>query len=561
MTLNFIIALKNIVSPLIIRRIVMVIAFALHPPLFAQAVLTQPNVLFISIDDLRPEIGSYGSNIAVTPNIDKLASQGIQFNHAYAQQAICGPSRASVMTGLRPVTLGVTHNYVKFRAKIPEVVTIPQYFKEQGYQTTYVGKIFHHGDLDDEKSWSWLPKASWLPSSTAKPVRYANAGNAQIQQTHRKAMFAKYGQQARFGLGSGPAVEGEPVADHIYPDGYSTELAIAALARLTESNQQPFFLAFGMKKPHLPWIAPKKYWDLYQRDKIMLSQDTQAPQNGATMGLHASFELRTFFDIPKQGNISTEQAKQLKHAYLATVSYVDAQIGKLIAALAKENLLDNTIIVLWSDHGYHLGEKGIWGKATNYEIATRVPLIFWTPKLAKQYQQNAASVRSNALVELVDIFPTLTVLAGLETPQNLDGISLVPLFSQPERQLKTAAYSQFPTPALREWGAYPLRKGMRETYFGPLIEQVEDKIKSQVGQRWQRELFEQHLMAYAMRTKQYRLIAWQDTRDYNKAPMFVELYDHQNDPNETNNIAASERTIASLLLKQLKQQRYPNSHK
>lgn len=301
-----------------------------------------------------------------------------------------------------------------------------------------------------------------------------------------------------------------------------------------------------MNKPHLPWLAPKKYWDMYDAKEIKLSMQKQGPKFGASVGLHASFELRTFFGIPKDGEISRELAVQLKHAYLACVSYIDAQIGRLIKTYQEEGLLDNTLIVLWSDHGYHLGEMGIWGKASNYEIATRVPLIFSTP----QQRQADKPITTNALVELIDIYPTLLELANINIPEKLEGKSLVPLFTQPELNIKTAAFSQFPTPALREWGAYPLRKGMRETYFGPLIDKVEQKIATQFS-GFDRDLFERYLMGYSMRTSRYRLISWQDIRQPNQSPVFVELYDHQIDPNETINIAHQSPDLVNTLLNQL----------
>ncbi|WP_158966342.1 sulfatase [Paraglaciecola sp. L3A3] len=513
-----------------------------------------PNVIFIAIDDLRPMLGVYGvygvygDNLAKTPNIDKLAAQGVTFNRAYAQFPICGPSRASVMTGLRPNTVGVTHNYIKFRDKFSNLVTLPQYFAQQGYNAAYVGKIFHHGDKDDDKSWNWQVNNKQLADGTQRPDTYAIAKNRQLQLSNRKKMVAKYGEQAKYGLGRGPASEGANVADNQYIDGFNAELAIETITNMRTSSDKPIFFGFGLNKPHLPWIAPKKYWDMYQSSDIQQAQNKIPPVAGASMGIHASFELRTFSDVPNTGPISADLADNLKHAYLACISYVDAQIGKLIESLEKQQMLDNTIFVLWSDHGYHLGEMGIWGKASNYEIATRVPLIFSTPDTRKKAQEG----QSNALVELVDIYPTLVELAGLPTPQTLEGKSMVKLLSQPNFPWKTAAFSQFPSPALREWGAYPLRSGMRETYFGELIVQVEDKIKTQFSELWDRELFEHHLMGYSMRTDQYRFIAWLDSRDIAKKPLYMELYDHQNDSLETNNIADHKPELIEKLLAELK---------
>ncbi|WP_420400458.1 sulfatase [Flagellimonas sp.] len=508
----------------------------------------KPNILFIAIDDLRPELGSYGSKIVKSPNLDKLASQGLQFNNAYCQQAICGPSRASLLTGMRPETSGIIHNYIKIRDVFPDIVTLPQHFKQNGYEAVYAGKIFHHGDLDDEKSWSRKPTAH--PDSTNKEIGvkgFALAENQRLREKKRKEMFAKYGDVAKYGLAMGPAYESADVPDNTYIDGYNTDLAIATMKEMIKIGDKPFFLGLGMNKPHLNWIAPKKYWDLYDSGTIQLTNQIDAPISGAEMGLHASFELRVRDDIPKEGNFDPELETKLKHAYLACISYVDAQIGRMITALEETGIRDNTIIIVWSDHGWHLGEMGIWGKATNYEFATRVPMIIWTPDMP----ENSKGVQTNALVELVDIYPTLSELAGIDLPEHLDGFSFAPLINEPSQKWKTAAFSQFPTPALREWGAIPLRKGMRETYFGPLVENVEERIKLQQKEKWDRELFENNLIGYAMRTERYRLVAWKDKTAPEKEPLYLELYDHENDPTEHVNIARENQEIVSELLERL----------
>ncbi|MCL7762944.1 sulfatase [Polaribacter sp. Z014] len=508
-----------------------------------QKIKKRPNILFIGIDDLRPELGCYGSDIAVSPNLDKLAGEGLLFENAYCQQSICGPSRASLLTGIRPETSGVFHNYIKFRDVNPDVVTLPQLFKNNGYETVYMGKIFHHGDLDDEKSWSRNPALDSM-QGIKKPVGFALEKNNLDRVKTRKEMNAKYGAVAKFGLASGVAYESADVSDNTYVDGYNTELAIATMKEMAAKNDKPFFLGLGFNKPHLNWVSPKKYWDLYDREKIKLATQTEGPENGATMGLHPSFELRVRSGIPKQGPIDKELAITLKHAYLACVSYVDAQIGKMIAALEKEGLRENTIIIVWSDHGWHLGDMGIWGKATNYEIATRVPLLIWTPDMPKGSQGKT----TDALVELVDMYPTLAELAGLEIPKHVEGTSFTPLIENPKTPWKEAAFSQFPSPALREWGGFPIRPAMRETYFGPLLKEVESKIKNQQKEKWDRDLFENNLMGYAMRTAQYRFIVWKDREHKDKEPVFVELYDHQTDPTETKNIANENPALVEKLM-------------
>ncbi len=505
----------------------------------------RPNILFVAIDDLRPELGCYGSPIAVTPTMDSLAAGGLMFNRAYCQQAICRPSRASLMTGLRPETTGLFHNYVSLRELQPEILTLPQHFIANGYQAAYSGKVFHHGDTDE--AFSWNVKAT--KTNLKKPLAYALPENIKLRKENRKRMTKKYGEAARYGLGSGPAYEQADVADEVYVDGYNTQTAIATLKEMVKDDR-PFFLAMGYKLPHLNWVAPKKYWDLYQRDQIPLAQQTTAPEGGAAMGLHASFELRTRAGIPKTGPINDELARTLKHAYLASVSYVDAQLGLLIDALNQTGLRDNTIIVIWSDHGWHLGDMGVWGKATNYEIGTRVPLIVWTPDMKLQRHQ------SDALVELIDIFPTLCELTGVESPKHLEGRSFAPLLKDPGQPWKSEVFSQYPNPALREWAANPLSVGMRETFFGPLLKEVEQKIVDQMGDKWDRELFENDVMGYAIRTDRYRLVQWQNHKKKESEPIFVELYDLNTDPSETFNIAQEQPELASALSARLESQMF-----
>ncbi|MUH36042.1 DUF229 domain-containing protein [Zobellia amurskyensis] len=505
----------------------------------------QPNILFLAIDDLRPELGVYGSDIAITPNIDALAQDGLRFNNAYCQQAICSPSRASLMTGARPETIQVIENFTYFRDKNPDIVTLPQHFKNNGYEAVYTGKIYHGKYNDPELSWSREPVKM---NKTDVKFGFKLPENIKMQKENSAAMVAKYGEKAlRNGLGKGPSYEFADFPDNAYEDGFNTELAIATMKDMLQENpEKPFFLGMGMKKPHLDWIAPKKYWDMYNEADIKLAVQDSAPKDGATMGLHASFELRARAGIPKKGDISPEQAIKLKHAYLACVSYVDAQIGKMLSALDDAGIKDNTIVILWSDHGWHLGDMGIWGKATNYEIATRVPLIIWTPDMAKETRGKS----TDALVELVDMYPTLCDLTGISKPNTLEGQSFAPLLSDPEQEWKTAVFTQFPTPALREWAANPLSKGMRETSFGPLIEEVEERIKKQQGEKWDRDLFENRLMGYSMRTKNYRFIVWKDYTDATAEPVFIELYDHEKDPSETVNVAKDHPELVAELMEQ-----------
>lgn len=502
----------------------------------------KPNILFVAVDDLRPELGCYGSPIAISPNLDNLAKDGLLFNRAYCQQAICRPSRASLMTGARPETTGLYHNYVSLRELQPDILTLPQHLIAQGYETVYLGKVFHHGDEDEENSWSRAP-VRWM-KGLDKPVGFALPENRARQQADFQRMLAKYGEAARRGLASGPAYESADVPDHAYRDGYNTELAIATLKELVQADDRPFFLALGFHKPHLNWVAPKKYWDLYDPQQIPMATEVNAPEGGAAMGLHASFELRTRAGIPKFGPLGPELSRTLKHAYLACVSYIDAQIGRVLQTLEQAGVRDNTIIIVWGDHGWHLGEMGVWGKATNYEIATRVPLMIWTPDMPADNRGRS----TDALVELVDMYPTLCELAGVPIPEHVEGRSFMPLLDDPGRPWKKAVFSQFPNPALREWAANPLSQGMRETWFGPLITQVEARIKAQQKDKWDRDLFENRLMGYAMRTDRYRLVVWKNISQPEGEPIFVELYDHLEDPAETVNIAERQpKTVSGLL--------------
>jgi len=455
------------------------------------------------------------------------------------------------MTGARPETTKIIENYTYFRDLHPDIVTLPQHFKENGYETVYSGKIYHKRDFADlEKSWSRDPVAIDLPRPNY-PGGYATVENQKIFQENQRAIRLKYGEDAtdHYALGRGPAFESADVPDHSYQDGYNTEVAIATMKEMAKDTDQPFFLGLGFKLPHLDWNAPQKYWDLYHRDSIPLATNTTAPENGAAMGLHASFELRVRDGIPKSGPIEGELAVTCKHAYLASVSYVDALIGKMLEALDDAGIRDNTIIMLWSDHGYHLGDMGVWAKATNYEIATRVALIVSTPAMPDHIR----GVKTDALVELVDMYPTLSDLAGLDKPDHLEGQSFAPLLEDPTKPWKSAAFSQYPNPALREWAANPLTSGMRETYFGPLIQAVESKIITQQGEKWDRKMFEEDLMGYAMRTDRYRLVVWKNRQKPSEEPLFVELYDQQNDADETKNIANENPDLLQALLEQFNQ--------
>jgi len=306
-------------------------------------------------------------------------------------------------------------------------------------------------------------------------------------------------------------------------------------------------MGLGFYKPHLPFVAPKKYWEMYDPDKIQLANNPFTPKNAPSLGLHSSFELRVRYGIPKAGDIPDDMARTLIHAYLACASYVDAQIGKVLAELDRLGLRENTVIMLWGDHGWHLGEHGIWGKATNYEIATRVPLIVSAPGM------KARGKSSKALVELLDMYPTLCELAGLPVPRHVEGRSFAPLMDDPDRKWKKSVFSQFPCPALREWAAMPLSEGMRQTFFGPLIKHVESQLRSEKPGAWSQDFYENHLTGYTVRTDRYRLVCWIDDR-HRERMITTELYDHKTDSEENVNIAGKPQNEALVkqLMKELK---------
>ena len=494
----------------------------------------RPNVLFIAVDDLRPELGCYGHKIVHSPNIDRLAREGMRFNRAYCQVAICSPSRASLMTGLRPDSAGVVDNVTYFRDTVPDVVTLPEHFRNHGYETIYIGKIYHGAMRDEEKSWS--RKAVYPKPGYGRDVGgYQLLENQELVRRRREEVSNKYGEVKLGGLACGPATESADVPDDAYQDGRSTEATVATLREL--KGNKPFFLGVGFHKPHLPFVAPKKYWDLYDPEDIDLADNPFVPNDAPSVGMHSSFELRVRHGVPKSGPIPDDVARNLIHGYLACVSYVDAQIGRIIDELERLGLRENTVVMLWGDHGWHLGEHTLWGKATNFEVATRCPLIVSAPGM------KTADRSSNALVELLDMYPALCELAGLPVPEHAEGKSFVPLLDDSDRRWKSAAFSQFPCPALREWAAMPLSPAMRGTFFGPLVRRVEQKLKAEAPERYSEELYNKHLMGYSMRTDRYRCTIWIDVRNPDAEPIAMELYDHNRDPDENVNIAGkSENT-------------------
>ena len=458
----------------------------------------RPNVLFIIVDDLRPETGCYGSELVKTPHIDRLARRGLVFSRAYCQQAVCNPSRASLLTGLRPDTLRVWDNETHFRKRNPDVITLPQLFLNNGYESLRIGKIFHN-TLPDPPSWN-------QPEPIIPINEIYMSPKTRARQQERAAAARKIGRSEAWinAYIRGPATEAHDAPDALYWDGAVASAAIAALWKFRK--KAPFFLGLGFMRPHLPFVAPKRYWDLYKREDIPLPQNYFLPKDAPRFAMNFLTELASYEDFvrapnPTEGQLSQDQARLLRHGYFACVSFIDAQIGRVLDALDHLELRETTIVVLLGDHGWKLGEHGSWGKLTNYECDTRSTLIISAPG------QTDAGGATSALAEFVDIYPTLCELAGLERPQNLEGLSLVPLFQNPDRPWKTAVFSQF-----------------ARGYFN-------------------------RFMGRAVRTERYRYVEWRDRLD--SRLVAAELYDHETDPLENENIAS--RPGNEELVKQLAQ--------
>lgn len=374
------------------------------------------NILFIAVDDLRPSLGCYGDAKAVTPNIDQLAGRSMVFMNAYCQQAVCNPSRASMLTGLRPDQIQVTDLGTHFREKRPEVITLPQIFKEEGYQSVGIGKVFHgSAKAQDEPSWS-------------EPVEYA------ISVKEEEYYLPKNRQG-----GKAVATESANADDEAYEDGKIAERGIEWLQKFKRTDA-PFFLALGFKKPHLPFCAPQEYWDLYQRTDFSLLPNQNKPKEALGRAFHHWEELRGYADIPDQGSLAPEKEQELWHGYYACVSYVDAQIGRVLQTLAELGLEKNTIVVVWGDHGYHLGEQQLWAKATNFELDTRIPLLISVPGVTR------TGAKTKAIVEAVDLYPTLISLCGIKAQQTLAGNDLSSLLENPDQPWEQVAFSQFARP-------------------------------------------------------------------------------------------------------------------
>ena len=484
---------------------------------------SKPNILFIAVDDLKPLLGCYGNTLVKSPNIDRLAKMATVFNKNYCQQAICGPTRASLMTGSRPDVTKIWNLTTQMRDVNPDIVTLPQYLITQGYTTSGIGKIYHPSSAIgsvDPVSWS-IPylksKESDFPAELGLPAN----GQYQLPETKARMtpdIIAERKQQNKDLAANdenpksikGPSTECIDVPDNAYQDGVNALLAKDQIIALSKSDK-PFFMAVGFSKPHLPFVAPKKYWDLYNREDMPIASFQEHSKNGPLIAYHQSGELRNYLDIPEYATLPTdslriglklEKQKELIHGYYAAISYMDAQVGILLNTLESLGILDNTIIALWGDHGWHLGDHDLWHKHTNFEEATRAPLIIAGPGIK--------SGKTNSLTEFVDVFPTICDLAGVTIPKNLDGKSLKPLMLNNKAKGKEYAISQYPRKLKK---AEMAKLGYTDA----------------------------KMMGYSLRTDQYRYTIWMNNFNskeaFDESKVYAsEMYDYVKDPLEKVNV-------------------------
>ncbi|MEM7698058.1 MAG: sulfatase [Verrucomicrobiota bacterium] len=422
----------------------------------------RPNILFIAVDDLRPEISQFGEEHMVTPSLDRLAERGVSFERAFCMVPTCGASRASLMTGIRPARDRFLTHLSRADEDTPGIVTLNAHFKNHGYTTVSLGKIYHSRE-DSADGWSEKP---WRAS---RPTYITPEASRQMVKDSK-------------GRQRGPSWEnGGAVPDSAYADGKLAEHAVETLGKLVERDE-PFFLAVGFVRPHLPFNAPAKYFDSYPADTVAMPDNHFPPEGAPREAIHNWGELRNYSDIPKQGELSQEKALELIRGYRAATSYADAQIGRLLFQYDELGLAENTIIVLWGDHGWNLGEHTLWCKHSCFETSLRAPLIISAPS-------NMGVVRgqmTESIAEFIDVYPTLCDLAGLPKPEHLDGETLMPILKNPDAEVKQEAISRY-------------RNG--------------DTI----------------------RTKQFRYTFYRDTRGSETTEM---LYDHRTDPGENVNVAS-----------------------
>lgn len=483
-----------------------------RPALLAQLILTllslpaisrtlaaeRPNVLLILVDDLKPALGCYGDPIARTPNLDALAARGMRFDLAYCNQAVCAPSRFTLMLGSHSTSTGLYGLGSQLRQIVPDAVTIPQHFAKHGYRTESLGKIFHigHGNHGDPDSFS-------VPHFHDKVIEYLDPASTDGGKlTREEAYFTNQKLGQIRSLPRGAAYESPDVDDGDYADGRVAAETIKRLQAAKARRKQdgtPFFIAAGFARPHLPFSAPKKYWDVYEPDSLPMPKFEFLPTDAPAVAGKRGGEITNYKPVPeaRDAEYSDELKRSLVHGYYASMSFVDAQIGRVVNALDQLELSGNTIVVLWGDHGFHLGDLGIWTKHTNYEQANRIPILISAPGIT----QPGSSTKQPA--ESVDIFPTLAELAGLPAPtgpQPIDGLSLVPVLKDGSKRVRDHAFHAYP--------------------------------KGKLGR--------------AIRTTRYRLVEWKKPREDADTAEY-ELYDYETDPLETRNLAASQSEVLEKL--------------
>lgn len=462
---------------------------------------TKPNVLLILVDDLKPAIASYGDPVAITPALDRLAARGMRFELAYCNQAVCMASRYNLMLGSRSTSTGLYFFGTQFRETYPDAVTLPQHFMNHGYAAHAMGKVFHigHGNSDDAASWS-------VPHLPDKVIEYLVPESNHGLLTREEGLFRNLGGRDENGVPRprGAAWESPEVPDEAYADGRIAAAALDRLGWLRENEERPFFLAVGFVRPHLPFSVPKRYWDMYDRRALPMPEFVDAPQGAPTYALKRRGEIMAYKPIPNTEPFPEGIVRQIIHGYYASVTYVDAQLGKLLRGLEEHGMSENTIVVLWGDHGWHLGDLGSWTKHSNYEQANRIPLIISAPGVTEP-----GSV-SRQLTETVDLYPTLASLAGLPPPktsQPMDGLDLTPVLQNPTKRIRPYAYHTYP-------------RGRR--YLGR-----------------------------AIRTSRYRMVEW---THWETSTVEYELYDYEKDPLETVNMASSHPRVLAEMKQFLKQE-------
>ena len=453
---------------------------------FGFSATNKPNVLFIAVDDLKPVLGCYGDKNAKTPNIDKLAARGMLFEKAYVNQAVCGPSRNSLMLGIRPQNMGLYDLKTYFR-DIPaysNAVSMGQTFMTNGYTAESLGKIYH-ASMDDKPSWS-------VPNWESKGETYAIEDN-------RAAMKGE----------KGTTTEAGDVPDNYYQDGKIADEAVARLKAKKANPDQPWLMMVGFHKPHLPFVAPKKYWDQFQPEQFSLAEFRTAPEGSPAYAIGESGEIMQYKKLPvEQLPFPDDFARHLIHGYYAATSFADAQVGKVVGALEELGMAENTIIVLWGDHGWHLGDHGKWCKHTNYEQATRIPILISGPGIKR-------GQRTYSLIETVDLYPTLLELTGQSAPDTgiagvgLDGTSLVPILKDPKAKVKDHVLHAYPR-----------------------AEKTDDTKRKLIGR--------------AVRNDRYRLVEWKEPNDPAEKAA-IELYDYQVDPLEKKNLAQENPELVAKL--------------